>query len=94
MFEALDYYQDPSLQIEGFIHCSYLSQVEGVLGRYYGDAQEVVLLTIDTSKLSSPLRKEAAKNGEVYPHIYGDINKSAIVEAATKRVNAEGIWVI
>ena len=73
-------YTADSLAIEGFIHCSTADQVEGVLDRYYKGQTGLVKLTIDKSKVTSPLIFELATSiNEVFPHIHGPINLSAIV---------------
>ena len=72
-------YQAESLATEGFIHCSYPTQLEAVLKRYYSGAEKVLILKIDTEKLLSKLVKEASTNNEMYPHIYGRLNHSAVV---------------
>jgi uncharacterized protein (DUF952 family) len=73
-------YEDPSLKAEGFIHCSYKSQIEGVLSRYFKGIPIVNILKIDTTKLTPPLKDELAPIGEMFPHIFGPINQSCIVE--------------
>ena len=74
-------YMDPSLQMEGFIHCSQQHQVEGVLKRYFTGKENLLKLVIDTSKLSSPLQFDLAPSvNEEFPHIYGPINLDAVVE--------------
>ena len=73
-------YQPDSLTTEGFIHCSYQSQLEGVLERYYSGVDKVIILTIDTDKLFSKLVKEPSTNNELFPHIYGRLNISAVVD--------------
>jgi uncharacterized protein (DUF952 family) len=78
-FEGKPSYSAESLQTEGFIHCSYESQLDGVIKRYYGNAERIVILKLDTDKLRSKLVKEASTNNEIYPHIYGRINRDAIV---------------
>ncbi len=82
----LDYFEAGSLQTEGFIHCSYWNQIGGVVGKYYSDATEIVLLTLDPSNLTAPLILEAAKDGNIYPHIYGQINKSAIIKVENFKI--------
>ena len=73
-------YTADSLAIEGFIHCSTADQVAGVLDRYYKGQTGLVKLTIDKSKVTSPLIFELATSiNEVFPHIHGPINLSAIV---------------
>ena len=51
--EAL--YEADSLKTEGFIHCSFADQLDAVLDRYYLDAGDVLILTIETEKLTSQL---------------------------------------
>ena len=70
-----------SLEQEGFIHASRRDQVAGVWKRYYADADEkLVLLSIDTERLTSPWREDPVGN-DSFPHIYGPINASAVLGA-------------
>ena len=78
-FKDKDFYEAESLQTEGFIHCSFAEQIETVLNRYYRDTERVLLLEIETEKLTSKLINEPSTGGEIYPHIYGKINAEAIV---------------
>lgn len=73
-------YEHDSLAAEGFIHCSFDHQVEGVLGRYYAGVERVLILKIDPALLDAGLVEEASTGGEIYPHIYGKINRGAIVD--------------
>ena len=75
-------YTADSLAIEGFIHCSTADQVAGVLDRYYKGQTNLVKLTINKSKVTSPLIFELATSiNEVFPHIHGPINVSAVVKS-------------
>jgi uncharacterized protein (DUF952 family) len=77
-------YTSPSLKEEGFIHCSELSQVEDIRSRFYAGVQDLVLLTIDTEKLTSQLIFEWSPSVQnTFPHIYGPINLDAVVEVAS-----------
>lgn len=83
-FRDTDEYEADSLRTENFIHCSYAEQLEAVLERYYKDAKRVLILTIAPEKLTSKLVAEPSTGGEVYPHVYGAINRAAIVEIEEK----------
>jgi uncharacterized protein (DUF952 family) len=73
-------YVAPSLETEGFIHCSEKQQVEGVLERYYKGKSDLLKLVIDPGKLSSEVKYELAPSiNENFPHIYGPINLDAVV---------------
>lgn len=77
-----DGYRAASLDSEGFIHCSFEGQLGGVLERYYKGAGDLLVLEIDPARLKSELKTEASTGGEDYPHIYGPINKDAVVGTA------------
>ena len=79
-FKDREFYAAASLKTEGFIHCSFAGQIEPVLQRYYKDAGRVLILHLETDKLTSKLVEEPSTNNEIYPHIYGQINADAIVE--------------
>lgn len=77
--EDQDAYTATSLPVEGFIHLSEKEQVAGVLDRYYKGRQDLLLLHIDSEKLMSELKYELATNDEYFPHLYGPLNKDAVV---------------
>lgn len=80
------FYEAKSLAIEGFIHCSTIDQVNGVLERYFKDATDIIKLTIDISKLTHKLVFELAPSiNEVFPHIYGILNLDAVIETEIVR---------
>jgi uncharacterized protein (DUF952 family) len=68
----------PSLQAEGFIHCCTASQIEGVLIRYFKGQTALLILEIEEGKLEFDLRFDKSTNDELFPHVYGPINMSAI----------------
>ena len=74
-----------TLEQEGFIHASRREQVADVWKAFYADAAGPhLLLTIDTEKLTSPWQVDPvarAGSSDTFPHIYGPINASAVVQA-------------
>jgi uncharacterized protein (DUF952 family) len=84
-------YQPESLAGEGFIHCSYASQLEAVLKRYYGGVERVLILKIDSDKLLPKLVEEPSTHNEIYPHIYGRLNHSAVVSVEERILSPQGM---
>lgn len=76
--------RDLSLAQEGFIHCSFREQVDGVRQRWYSDLSDIVVLVIETDRLTSPWKAEevpdSSSSEEPYPHIYGPLNLDAVVD--------------
>ncbi len=85
-FSDKDEYFAESLEDEGFIHCSFEEQLPGVFERYYSGVEKVVLLELDPSKLAETLRIEPSTNDDLYPHIYGPINRDSILRVIEKSV--------
>src|SRR6185437_13567793 len=85
-------YRADSLASEGFIHCSFADQVARSANRFYGDAADLLLLHIDGQRLSSPLREESSGTGEIFPHIYGPLNRDAVVRLEALTHGPDGRW--
>jgi uncharacterized protein (DUF952 family) len=78
---AKNFYDAPSLEAEGFIHCSQAEQVAGVLQRYFADKKDLVKLVIDTDKLKSRFVYEWSPSTEdTFPHVCGVINIDAVID--------------
>ncbi|MFT4264381.1 MAG: DUF952 domain-containing protein [Nocardioides sp.] len=68
-----------TLEEEGFLHTSRGDQWEAVRDRYYrGVTTPLVLLVIDTDRLTSPWREDPVGD-DTYPHVYGPLNPDAVV---------------
>ncbi|MDJ0770326.1 MAG: DUF952 domain-containing protein [Ilumatobacter sp.] len=83
-----------SLEQEGFVHCSYLRQLEGVANRFYADVTELVLLHIEPEFLEAEIRAEPAADGsdELFPHVYGSIPTTAVVATTWWDRGDDGVW--
>ena len=73
-------YTTETLIEEGFIHCSLNEQVKDTLERYYANQEGLLLLYIDPTLLKAELKYEESTNGQLFPHVFGNINKDAIVK--------------
>ena len=77
-------YSSPALKEEGFIHCSEKDQIDFIKNRFYPNAIDLLLLTIDTDKLKSQFVFEWSPSVEqTFPHIYGPVNLDAVVDVTT-----------
>lgn len=72
-------YLPPDFDAGGFIHCTDSADaLTSVLTAYYKDEPgDWVVLSIDKDRVSSPIRYEDPDN--TFPHIYGPLNRDAIV---------------
>ncbi|AJE83123.1 MULTISPECIES: DUF952 domain-containing protein [Streptomyces] len=68
----------------GFIHCSARHQLPRVAAFLYGSYQgpdELVVLVVDPTRLTAPIRHEPGSpdSEETFPHVYGAIEVGAVV---------------
>ncbi len=80
-------YRAPSLESEGFIHCSTRDQVVDSARNHFAGRRDLVLLRIQSGLLVAALRLE----GELlWPHIYGPLNLEAVEQVFPFPLSAEG----
>jgi uncharacterized protein (DUF952 family) len=77
---------------EGFVHCTDGAvEVAATANRYFADLKDdLMVLVIDRSRLRAPVRYEDPSH--IYPHVYGPIERDAIVEAVLMTRDANGIF--
>lgn len=82
----------PSLAEEGFIHCTtgHDEMVATANRHYRSDPREFVVLTLDLATLGSPVRTEDERG--IYPHVYGPIERAAILDVRPMPRSADGTF--
>ncbi len=83
------FYEAESLGSEGFIHNCRPDQLRGVLGRHFAGHRALVLLVIDPVLLTSEVREEES-HGETFPHVYGPIERAAVVSVLPIETDSTG----
>jgi uncharacterized protein (DUF952 family) len=79
------------LEEQGFIHCSFADQVQGVADAVYHGRRDTVLLEIDPSLVGAQVRIENLEGGDdAFPHVYGPLPVAAVVAARDVPVDADG----
>lgn len=80
---------------EKFIHASIREQLQATANRYYKGYDSMILLHIDTTLLTSELKYEMSESlQQLFPHIYGGINKNSIVISEILTKNLDESWEI
>lgn len=88
-------YSPLSIQTEGFIHCSILSQVLGSANLFFKGQTDLQLLKIEVEKLQEKLVYENTTGGtELFPHLYGMLNLDAVINVYNLDTNAAGDFVL
>lgn len=75
-------YTTPTLDAEGFIHCSHPHQLARVARERFRGQQNLVLLEIDPARVGPEIKHENTEGGtELFPHIYGPLDRDAVTRA-------------
>jgi len=80
---------------EGFVHCSFTGQLAGTLEAHFVGAAEVTLLRLDQDAIAAELggdalKLEPSRDGQLFPHLYGDVPQAAIVERIAVQRGTDG----
>jgi uncharacterized protein (DUF952 family) len=79
---------------DGFVHCTAGDALMiAVANRFYRmTSGDYVLLVIDPTRLTAPLKWEPSTDGlaALFPHIYGPIDRAAVVEVRAVRRADDG----
>ena len=63
------------------MHLSAAHQVRGTLDRHFARRPELVLLALAAERFpEGALRWEAARNAELFPHLYGELRTELVSE--------------
>ena len=96
-------YVPEGFELEGFIHCTEDPAILVHVANMYMKLVpgEVVVLVIDPERVTAEVRLEAPAPlappdsplaGVLFPHIYGPLNRDAIVEVRTVMRSADGTF--
>ncbi len=65
---------------DGFIHFSTAQQARETARRHFAGKTGLVLVAIDTQKLSAEIRWEESRGGDLFPHLYTPLPTAAAIE--------------
>ena len=88
-------YRPPSVEQEGFVHCSTEEQLPRLAHQRFIDSNNLVLLTIDPDGLDDEtlVFEDSYGAGEEFPHVYGPLPTTAVVSTGPYLTHLEeGLW--
>lgn len=89
-------YTPAEFDADGFVHCTAGDALMLAVANHFYRAEpgDFVLLVIDETRLHAPLRWETPADAlaPLFPHLYGPINREAIVEVRPVRRAADGTF--
>ncbi len=79
---------------DGFIHFSTAEQLPETLSRHFSGQGGLFLIAVEIDALGSALRWETSRGGELFPHLYGELDLGAAREVFNLDMRADGSHII
>jgi uncharacterized protein (DUF952 family) len=64
---------------DGYIHLSTKDQLAETLAKHFRGMADLVVLAVDLSRVTAPVRWEPSRGGQLFPHIYGPLPMTAVL---------------
>lgn len=91
----LNYYGEDYIKECGFIHCSDIDTYKNVAPDFKDINEKLLLLVIDTEKVEGEVKWEDFYECNIkYPHIYGLLNKDAVIDVLPHLWSKDRQWII
>lgn len=75
---------------DGFIHFSTAEQVPGTLAKHFAGQSGLFLIAVEADALGEALKWEPSRGGDLFPHLYGDLDPASAGTITTLEVGADG----
>ena len=79
---------------DGFIHFSTAAQLPGTLAKHYTHRDDLLIIAFDSDELGEALKWEPARDGDLFPHLYGRLPASAALWARRLPLDEDGLHVL
>jgi len=79
---------------DGFIHFSTATQVAETARRHFAGQSGLFLIAVDADALGAGLRWEPSRNGELFPHLYDELDIGAVTAVLDMPMRADGTHAI
>jgi uncharacterized protein (DUF952 family) len=75
---------------DGFIHFSTAAQVAETARKHFFGQTGLFLIAVDADALGDELRWERSRNGELFPHLYGELDLGAVTGVISMLARSDG----
>jgi uncharacterized protein (DUF952 family) len=75
---------------DGFIHLSAQHQLRGTLEKHFKHKRNLILIALEEARLGPALRWEQSRGGELFPHLYAEIDTSHVLWQRPLTADASG----
>ncbi len=76
---------------DGFIHFSTAKQIRESARKHRAGQADLVLVTVDATRLGAALKWESSRGGALFPHLYGLLPLSAVLRVDALPLGPDGL---
>ena len=75
---------------DGFIHFSTATQVAGTAAKHFAGQAGLFLIAVDADVLGDALKWEPSRGGDLFPHLYAELDPGASHSVTALTLRADG----
>ena len=75
---------------DGFIHFSTAAQAAETAAKHFAGQDDLLLVSVDVDRLGPSLKWEPSRGGALFPHLYGDLDLSAVMKVEPLPLGPDG----
>jgi uncharacterized protein (DUF952 family) len=79
---------------DGFIHFSSDETIETTAAKYFAGQDDLLLIAVEPEKLGNLLRWEPARDGSLFPHLYGTLDPGITTWVIPMPIGESGVHVL
>jgi uncharacterized protein (DUF952 family) len=75
---------------DGFIHFSSVEHVEETAAKHFAGEHDLLLIAVDAARLGAALKWEPSRGGALFPHLYGELDLTAVTRVVPLPLGPDG----
>ena len=75
---------------DGFIHFSTGAHVAETAAKHFAGQSDLLLVSVDATRLDNRLKWEPSRGGALFPHLYGDLDVAAVTRVEPLPLGPDG----
>ena len=75
---------------DGYIHFSTSAQVGETASKHFSGRRDLLLVAIDATQLGDALKWEPSRGGDLFPHLYGELDLDLVKDARPLPIGENG----
>ena len=76
---------------DGFIHLSTKKQLHETVTKHFRGKKNLIIISFNSDKIKDNLKWEISRNGDLFPHYYGNLETNFAENTYNLHLNADGI---